>query len=65
MNKFSWAVVATLFAVLAALWLTVGSWFAAKQMGVAQVSPFLGWGLFNLLMGLFAASVSATSKASE
>lgn len=65
MKQSSWVVVATLFALLAALWLTVGSWFAANQMGATQVSPLLGWGLFTLLLGLFAASAHAACKASK
>lgn len=62
MKKTGWIFVATLFAVLAAFWLTAGSWFAAKQMDVAHVSPFLGWGIFTLLLGLSAASMYAGCK---
>lgn len=65
MKKSGWVMVATLFAILAVLWITVGAWYAAKQMGVAQVPSLLGWGLFVVLMGLFSASVYAGCKAPE
>ncbi len=65
MKKTGWVLIATLFIVLAVLWLTVGAWFVAKQLGVAQLPALPAWGVFLTLIALFAGSVYAGCKAPE